>query len=72
MNQQGIGTVVGTNTGEVLKKLKESGPDTERKKKMAPGKDTVSISPEARELMGADGVNGDGESAPDKDLSEEL
>jgi hypothetical protein len=54
MNQQGIGNVVGTTTGEVLKKVKEAGPDTERKKKAAGEKDTISISPEARELMSSE------------------
>ena len=61
MKQQGIGTVVGTTTSDVLKKLKESGPDSERRRKMPAGKDTVSISPEAREKMAAEQENGGGE-----------
>jgi hypothetical protein len=68
MKQQGIGTVVGATTGEVLKKLKEAGPDTERKKKTVAGKDRVSISPEARELMDAEPV--DGESSAGSDPAE--
>ena len=54
MKQQGIGTVVGTTTSDVLKKLKEAGPDSERRRKIPAGKDTVSISPEAREKMAAE------------------
>ena len=54
MKQEGIGTVVGTTTSEVLRKLKEAGPAAERRRKAPPGQDTVSISPEAREKMAAE------------------
>ena len=52
--QQGIGSVIGTTTSEVLKKLKEAGQDQERRKQLRPGKDTVSISAEARERIASD------------------
>ena len=51
MKQQGIGTVIGTTTSDVLKKLKEAGQDTGKKTFRRQGKDTVSISVEAREMM---------------------
>ena len=51
MKQSGIGTVVGTTTSDVLRKLKEQGQEGERRSRAAPGRDTISISPEARELM---------------------
>ncbi len=61
MKQQGIGTVIGTTTSDVLKKLKEAGPDTARRRKAVPGQDTVSISPEAREKMAEQQEGGTGE-----------
>lgn len=54
MKQEGIGTVVGATTSEVLKKLKEEGRESDRRRKAATGRDTVSISAEARERMAAD------------------
>jgi hypothetical protein len=69
MKQQGIGTVVRTTTGDVLKKLKEAGPDQERRRKVAAGRDTVSISPEAREMMGAEEEHDD-EAASETEAAE--
>jgi glutamyl-tRNA reductase len=54
MKQPGIGTVVGTTTSDVMKKLKETGPDSERRRRTAVGRDRVSISSAARELIEKD------------------
>ncbi len=65
MQQSGIGTVVGATTSEVLKKLKEGGQDQDRRKQVRPGKDRVSISAEARELIASDQESSDEEIAPE-------
>ncbi len=61
MQQKGIGSVIGATTSDVLKKLKEAGQDPERRHKPRAGKDTVSISAEAREMMASEQSDGEEE-----------
>jgi hypothetical protein len=71
MQQKGIGSVIGATTSDVLKKLKEAGQDSERRHKPRVGKDTVSISAEAREMMATELSDGEeGEAAEYTDQAE--
>jgi hypothetical protein len=70
MQQKGIGSVIGATTSDVLKKLKDAGQGPERRHRPQAGKDTVSISAEAREMMATEQSEEEGEAAEDTDQAE--
>lgn len=69
MQQKGIGSVIGATTSDVLKKLKETGQDSERRHKPRAGKDTVSISAEAREMIASEQEEEEKEATADPEES---